>query len=67
MTGKAQILSTLDLAKMIKPEALKREQVKVREARAADIDRLLPWYSAHHGENTGFVAPSEAARDELQR
>ena len=67
MTGKAQILSTLDLAKMIKPEALKRELIKVREARAADVDRLLPWYSAYHGENTGFVEPSEAARDELQR
>lgn len=67
MTGMAKMLSTLDLTKMAKPDVLKRGQVKVREAAAADIDALVPWYIAHHTENSGFTATSEAARETLQQ
>ncbi|MBY0511071.1 MAG: hypothetical protein K2P94_13095 [Rhodospirillaceae bacterium] len=67
MAGQAKMLSTLDLTKMMKPDVLKRGQVKVREAAAADIEALVPWYIAHHIENSGFTASSDAARDALQQ
>jgi len=66
LTGKAQILSTLDLARMLTPDLIKRGEVKIREACPADLEKLLPWYAAHQGGNDQFTGVSEATRTALQ-
>ncbi len=66
LTGKAQILSTLDLARMLTPDLIKRGQVKIREANPSDLKTLLPWHAAHQEGNTPFVDSSDATRAALQ-
>lgn len=67
MVGKAQIVSTLDLARMLTPDLIKRGQVKVRAATSADLEKLLPWYAASSAENNGLVPSSDNARAPLEQ
>tara|TARA_R110000868_G_scaffold19481_1_gene83771 strand:+ start:2806 stop:3690 length:885 start_codon:yes stop_codon:yes gene_type:complete len=57
--GRPQTLSTLDLSKLQVPDAVKSGKVKVRNATAADIPKLVPWIVALQIETSDAVDTPE--------